>query len=157
MESFLTRGGYTALVLFSFLESCYVPMSSEATSGLAGMPAYQGHLSLALVIVPGTPASWPAPAASTAPDLMIKPRMRAACPAVISLDTPPGTGSHSMACSPQAERGTARAGPGTGASLSMTRSPMVPDVQQLGRGMALGGLRMIPCRAVPGRCEEVMG
>lgn len=60
MESFLTRGGYTALVLFGFPESCYVPMSSEATSGFAGMLACQGHLSLALVIVLGTPASWPA-------------------------------------------------------------------------------------------------
>ena len=157
MESFLTRGGYTALVLFGFPESCYVPMSSEATSGFACMLACQGHLSLALVIVLGTPASWPAPAASTAADGMIKPRTCAACPAVISLDTPPGTGSHSMACSPQAERGMAWAGPGPGASFSMARSPMVPDVLALERGMALGGLRMIPCRAVPGRCEEVTG
>jgi hypothetical protein len=157
MESLLTRGGYTALVLSGFLESCCVPMSSEATSGFADMMAYQGHLSLALVIVLGTLASWAAPPASTAPDGVIKPRMCAACPAVISLDTPPGTSPHSMARSPQAGRGTAWTGPGTGASLSMTRSPMVPDVQALGRGMALGGLRMIPCRAVPGRCEEVAG
>jgi hypothetical protein len=117
----------------------------------------QGHLSLALVVVVGTPASWPAPAASTAPDGMIKPRMCTACPAAISLDTPPGTSSHSMAHGPQARPGTAWAEPGTGASLSMTRSSMVPDVQALGRGMALGGLRIIPCRAVPGQCEEVMG
>jgi hypothetical protein len=157
MEGFLTRGEYAALVLFGFLESCCVPMFSEATSGFAGMLAYQGHLSLALVIVFGTLANWSAPAASTTADGMIKPRMCAACPAVISLDTPPGTSSHSMARSPQAERGMAWAGPGTGASFSMTRSPMVPDVRALGRGMALGDLRMIPCRVVPGRCEEVMG
>jgi hypothetical protein len=68
MESLLTRGGYAALVLFGFPGSCCDPMSSDATSGFAGMLAYQGHLSLALVIVLGTPASGSAPAAPTAPD-----------------------------------------------------------------------------------------
>lgn len=87
-------------------------MSSEAKSGFASMLAYQGHLSLALVIVLGTPAGWPAPATSTAPDGVIKPGICAARSAVISLDMLSGTSSHSMARSPQARRGTAGAGLG---------------------------------------------
>lgn len=54
MESFLIREGYLALILFGFLESCCVPVSSEVTFGFAGVLAYQGHLSLVLVIVIGT-------------------------------------------------------------------------------------------------------
>jgi membrane protein DedA with SNARE-associated domain len=54
MESFLIREGYAALILLGFLESCCVPISSEVTFGFAGVLAYQGHLSLALVIVLGT-------------------------------------------------------------------------------------------------------
>ncbi len=54
MESFLTHAGYGALVLFGFLEACCVPISSEVTFGFAGVLAYQGHLSLPLVIIIGT-------------------------------------------------------------------------------------------------------
>jgi membrane protein DedA with SNARE-associated domain len=56
MESFLIREGYAALILMGFLESCCVPISSEVTFGFAGVLAYQGHLSLALVIILGTMA-----------------------------------------------------------------------------------------------------
>ena len=54
MESFLTSAGYGAIILFGFLEACCVPISSEITFGFAGVLAYQGHLSLALVIIIGT-------------------------------------------------------------------------------------------------------
>jgi len=54
MESFLTHWGYSALILFGFLEACCIPMSSEVTFGFAGVLAYQGHLSLTLVIIIGT-------------------------------------------------------------------------------------------------------
>jgi hypothetical protein len=108
MESFLTRGGYTALVLFGFPGSCCVAMSSEATSGFAGMPAYQGHLSLALVIVLGTPASWPAPAAPTAPDGMIKPRMRG----LPRGDLPAHAAAHQLTQHGAQPAGRARNGPG---------------------------------------------
>jgi membrane protein DedA with SNARE-associated domain len=54
MESFLIQAGYAALILFGFLEACCIPISSEITFGFAGVLAYQGHLSLALVIVIGT-------------------------------------------------------------------------------------------------------
>ena len=54
MESFLTSAGYGAIILFGFLEACCVPISSEVTFGFAGVLAYQGHLSLALVIVIGS-------------------------------------------------------------------------------------------------------
>jgi membrane protein DedA with SNARE-associated domain len=54
MESFLTHAGYGALALFGFLEACCVPISSEVTFGFAGVLAYQGHLSLPLVIIIGT-------------------------------------------------------------------------------------------------------
>jgi membrane protein DedA with SNARE-associated domain len=54
MESFLTSAGYGALILFGFLEACCVPISSEVTFGFAGVLAYQGHLSLILVIIIGT-------------------------------------------------------------------------------------------------------
>jgi membrane protein DedA with SNARE-associated domain len=54
MESFLTSAGYGALILFAFLEACCVPISSEITFGFAGVLAYQGHLSLALVIIIGS-------------------------------------------------------------------------------------------------------
>ena len=54
MESFLTSAGYGALILFGFLEACCVPISSEITFGFAGVLAYQGHLSLALVIIIGS-------------------------------------------------------------------------------------------------------
>ena len=54
MESFLAHAGYGALALFAFLEACCVPISSEVTFGFAGVLAYQGHLSLPLVIIIGT-------------------------------------------------------------------------------------------------------
>jgi membrane protein DedA with SNARE-associated domain len=54
MESFLTSAGYGALILFGFLEACCVPISSEVTFGFAGVLAYQGHLSLPLVIIIGS-------------------------------------------------------------------------------------------------------
>jgi len=54
MESFLSHAGYPALILLAFLEACCVPISSEIVFGFAGVLAYQGHLSLAWVIVAGT-------------------------------------------------------------------------------------------------------
>ena len=54
MESFLTHGGYAALIVCGFLEACCIPISSEITFGFAGVLAYQGHLNLALVIIIGT-------------------------------------------------------------------------------------------------------
>jgi len=54
MESFLAHAGYGALALFGFLEACCIPISSEVTFGFAGVLAYQGHLSLPLVIIIGT-------------------------------------------------------------------------------------------------------
>jgi membrane protein DedA with SNARE-associated domain len=54
MESFLTSAGYGALILFGFLEACCIPISSEITFGFAGVLAFQGHLSLVLVIIVGT-------------------------------------------------------------------------------------------------------
>ena len=56
MESLLSHAGYAALILFSFLEACCIPISSEVIFGFAGVLAYQGRLSLALVIVLGTAA-----------------------------------------------------------------------------------------------------
>ena len=54
MTSFLTSYGYLALIVFAFVQACCIPISSEITFGYAGVLAYQGHLSLALVIVIGT-------------------------------------------------------------------------------------------------------
>jgi membrane protein DedA with SNARE-associated domain len=54
MTTFLTDAGYWALLLFAFVQACCIPISSEITFGFAGVLAYQGHLSLALVIVIGT-------------------------------------------------------------------------------------------------------
>lgn len=54
MESFLIHAGYAALILLAFGEACCVPISSEVVFGFAGVLAYQGHLSLAWVIVAGT-------------------------------------------------------------------------------------------------------
>jgi membrane protein DedA with SNARE-associated domain len=54
MESFLTHAGYAALILFAFIEACCIPIPSEITFGFAGVLAYQGHLSLPLVIIVGT-------------------------------------------------------------------------------------------------------
>jgi membrane protein DedA with SNARE-associated domain len=56
MESFLTHAGYAALIVFGFLEACCIPISSEVTFGFAGVLAYQGHLSLVLVIIIGSGA-----------------------------------------------------------------------------------------------------
>ena len=56
MESLLVHVGYGALILFAFLEACCIPISSEVIFGFAGVLAYQGHLSLALVIVLGAAA-----------------------------------------------------------------------------------------------------
>jgi membrane protein DedA with SNARE-associated domain len=54
MTSFLTDSGYLALIVFAFVQACCIPISSEITFGFAGVLAYQGHLSLALVIIIGT-------------------------------------------------------------------------------------------------------
>ena len=54
MENFLIHAGYGALILFGFLEACCVPIPSEVTFGFAGVLAYEGHLSLPLVIIIGT-------------------------------------------------------------------------------------------------------
>ncbi len=54
MTSFLTDSGYWALIIFAFVQACCIPISSEITFGFAGVLAYQGHLSLVLVIVIGT-------------------------------------------------------------------------------------------------------
>jgi membrane protein DedA with SNARE-associated domain len=54
METFLTHAGYGALILFAFVEACSIPISSEITFGFAGVLAYQGHLSLLLVIIIGS-------------------------------------------------------------------------------------------------------
>lgn len=54
MSSFLAQAGYPAIILLGFLEACCVPIPSEVTFGFGGVLAYQGHLSLALVIVLGT-------------------------------------------------------------------------------------------------------
>jgi membrane protein DedA with SNARE-associated domain len=56
MESFLTHAGYAALIVFGFLEACCIPISSEITFGFAGVLAFQGHLSLVLVIIIGSAA-----------------------------------------------------------------------------------------------------
>jgi membrane protein DedA with SNARE-associated domain len=58
MQSFLTNEGYLALVIFAFIQACCIPISSEITFGFAGVLAYQGHLSLALVIIIGTLAEF---------------------------------------------------------------------------------------------------
>lgn len=54
MDAFLIHAGYLAVILLGFLEACCVPIPSEVTFGFAGVLAYQGHLSLPLVIVAGT-------------------------------------------------------------------------------------------------------
>jgi membrane protein DedA with SNARE-associated domain len=54
VTTFLTDAGYWALIVFGFVQACCIPISSEITFGFAGVLAYQGHLSLALVIVIGT-------------------------------------------------------------------------------------------------------
>lgn len=54
MTNFLTSSGYWALIIFAFVQACCIPISSEITFGFAGVLAYQGHLSLALVIILGT-------------------------------------------------------------------------------------------------------
>jgi membrane protein DedA with SNARE-associated domain len=54
VTTFLTDAGYWALIVFGFVQACCIPISSEITFGFAGVLAYQGHLSLVLVIVIGT-------------------------------------------------------------------------------------------------------
>lgn len=54
MQGFLIHAGYAAVILLAFLEACCIPISSEVVFGFAGVLAYQGHLSLALVIIAGT-------------------------------------------------------------------------------------------------------
>jgi membrane protein DedA with SNARE-associated domain len=58
MTSFLTDAGYWALIIFAFAQGCCIPISSEITFGFAGVLAYQGHLSLPLVIILGTLAEF---------------------------------------------------------------------------------------------------
>src|SRR5260370_8448004 len=53
MTTFLMHSGYWALIVFAFVQACCIPISSEITFGFAGVLAYQGHLSLVLVIVIG--------------------------------------------------------------------------------------------------------
>jgi membrane protein DedA with SNARE-associated domain len=54
MQNFLVQHGYAAVILLAFIEACCIPIPSEVTFGFAGVLAYQGHLSLPLVIVLGT-------------------------------------------------------------------------------------------------------
>jgi len=54
MTTFLTDAGYWALLVFAFVQACCIPISSEITFGFAGVLAYEGHLSLPLVIIIGT-------------------------------------------------------------------------------------------------------
>ena len=54
MDAFLTHAGYAAIILLGFLEACCIPIPSEITFGFGGVLAYQGHLSLAFVIILGT-------------------------------------------------------------------------------------------------------
>jgi len=54
MENFLIHAGYGAVILLGFLEACCLPIPSEVTFGFAGVLAYEGHLSLVLVILIGT-------------------------------------------------------------------------------------------------------
>jgi membrane protein DedA with SNARE-associated domain len=54
MTPFLTDAGYWALIIFAFVQACCIPISSEITFGFAGVLAYEGHLSLPLVIIIGT-------------------------------------------------------------------------------------------------------
>jgi membrane protein DedA with SNARE-associated domain len=56
MTSFLTDAGYWALIVFAFVQACCIPISSEITFGFAGVLAYEGHLSLPLVIIIGAAA-----------------------------------------------------------------------------------------------------
>jgi membrane protein DedA with SNARE-associated domain len=56
MTTFLTDAGYWALIVFAFVQACCIPISSEITFGFAGVLAYEGHLSLPLVIILGTVA-----------------------------------------------------------------------------------------------------
>jgi membrane protein DedA with SNARE-associated domain len=56
MTPFLTDAGYWALIIFAFVQACCIPISSEVTFGFAGVLAYEGHLSLPLVIIIGTVA-----------------------------------------------------------------------------------------------------
>jgi len=54
MTPFLTDAGYWALIIFGFVQACCIPISSEITFGFAGVLAFEGHLSLVLVIIIGT-------------------------------------------------------------------------------------------------------
>ena len=54
MTPFLADAGYWALIVFAFVQACCIPISSEITFGFAGVLAYEGHLSLVLVIIIGT-------------------------------------------------------------------------------------------------------
>jgi membrane protein DedA with SNARE-associated domain len=54
MTPFLTDAGYWALIVFGFVQACCIPISSEITFGFAGVLAFEGHLSLVLVIIIGT-------------------------------------------------------------------------------------------------------
>lgn len=54
MDAFITHAGYLAVILLGFLEACCAPIPSEVTFGFAGVLAYQGRLSLPIVIVAGT-------------------------------------------------------------------------------------------------------
>jgi membrane protein DedA with SNARE-associated domain len=54
MQNFLIHHGYLAVILLAFIEACCIPIPSEVTFGFAGVLAYQGHLSLPLIIVLGT-------------------------------------------------------------------------------------------------------
>jgi membrane protein DedA with SNARE-associated domain len=54
MQTFLTDAGYGALIALAFIQACCIPISSEIVFGFSGVLAFEGHLSLPLVIVVGT-------------------------------------------------------------------------------------------------------
>src|SRR5579859_2227815 len=54
MESFLAAHGIYAIILLGFVEAACFPIPSEVTFGFGGVLAYQGHISLAAVIIIGS-------------------------------------------------------------------------------------------------------
>jgi membrane protein DedA with SNARE-associated domain len=54
MQSFLAAHGIYAIILLGFVEAACFPIPSEVTFGFGGVLAYQGHISLAAVIIIGS-------------------------------------------------------------------------------------------------------
>ena len=54
MQSFLAAHGIYAIILLGFVEAACFPIPSEVTFGFGGVLAYQGHISLASVIIIGS-------------------------------------------------------------------------------------------------------